>query len=339
MSIDLDTTRLAAWLKTHHPEIAPITAIIKFPGGQSNPTYRLSTERGDLVLRRKPFGTLLPSAHAIDREHRMLSALHPVGFAVPRPVALCLDAGVVGAAFYLMEAVEGRTFWSGKLPDQSPAERRAIYESAVTTLASLHSIQPEAVGLEDFGRPGNYFSRQVSRWTRQYRAAQTDTIDTVERLIEWLERTTPEQGRTSIVHGDFRLDNLLIAKHSSAVLAVIDWELSTIGDPLADFSYFAMNWTMSSDGPWIGDADFAALGIPTLDEIVNIYCEKTSRDALPDLHWYFAFNLFRLTIINQGIKKRALDGNASSANAGDVAGRIEHLAESAWTQACLAGAG
>ena len=338
MSSDLKELDVSNWLRANHPKIASLRTITKFPGGQSNPTYRLTTDDGDLVLRRKPFGALLPSAHAIDREYKVLSALSPVGFPVPRPITLCLDSAIIGTEFYLMEAVEGRTFWNGMLPELPREERRAIYEAAITTLANLHSITPEAVGLGEFGRPGNYFERQVGRWTRQYRAAQTDTIDAVERLIDWLPRTIPDQDRTSIVHGDFRLDNLIFAQRSSSVLAVIDWELSTIGDPLADFSYFAMNWTMSSDGPWIGDADFDSSGIPSLEDVVGNYCEKTKRLSLPDLDWYFAFNLFRLTSINQGVKKRMLNGNASSDNAGDVAARVEQLAETGWSRARRAGA-
>ena len=339
MTSDFSEEKLGNWIQVNLPDFGTMTGLKKFPGGQSNPTYRVTTTAGDLVLRRKPFGDLLPSAHAVHREHRLIAALHPVGFPVPKPVALCRDEAVIGAEFYLMEAIDGRTYWDGMLPEQNPTERRAIYEAAITTLATLHSIEPEAVGLGDFRRAGNYFGRQVDRWTKQYRAAQTETIESVEKLIEWLPRTLPEQGRTSIVHGDFRIDNMLLARKSTSVLAVIDWELSTIGDPLADLSYFAMAWTMSSDGhSWIGDADFATSGIPSLEEIVGMYCEKTRRAEIPGLHWYFAFNMFRLVGIMQGVKRRMLDGNASSANAEDAVARLKPLAEEAWAQARRAGA-
>lgn len=336
---DLDATALSVWLDGALPGPTGPLRIEKFSGGQSNPTYRL--DRGDArwVLRRKPFGTLLPSAHAVDREFRLIGALHPAGLPVPRPLALCTDESVIGAMFYVMALVEGRVFWDGTLPDSSPQERRAVYEAAIVNLAALHAIDPETIGLGDFGRPGNYFSRQVERWTRQYRAAETGRIEAVERLIAWLPGSVPAQDRTAIIHGDYRLDNIIFAPDAAKVLAMLDWELATIGDPLADFSYLAMNWVMPADGrSGLAGADLAALGIPTLDEAVALYCRQTGRDGLPDLHWYFAFNLFRLVGILQGIRKRLDDGNASSAQAGAMAARVPSLAEAAWRQALLAGA-
>lgn len=322
---DLDGEALARWLGQ------PVSAIAKFPGGQSNPTYRVETPTGTMVLRRKPFGKLLPSAHAIEREHRLIAALHPMGMPVARPIALCEDAGVIGAPFYLMELVEGRTFWAGGLPDCAPGERGAIYRAMIETLARLHAIDPQAAGLADYGAPGNYFARQVGRWTRQYRAAQTDDIADIEWLIEWLPATLPPQERTAIIHGDYRIDNLIFAPDGPQVLAVIDWELSTLGDPLADFAYLAMNWAMphGERGAQLGGLDLPALGIPTLEEASALYCELTGRSALPDLNWFFAYNLFRLVGIIQGIKKRALDGNASSANARATGERIVPLARQA----------
>jgi aminoglycoside phosphotransferase (APT) family kinase protein len=339
MNSDLPEAELSDWLRINLPDDVEVRAIRVLSGGQSNPTYRVTTARRDLVLRRKPFGELLASAHAVDREYRLISALHPVGYPVPEPVALCQERDVIGAEFYLMEALDARVHFDGMLPDYQPAERRAIYEAAIATLATLHAIDPDTVGLQSYGRPGNYFARQVDRWTKQYRAAQTEEIEEVEKLIDWLPRTVPEQKRTSIVHGDFRIDNMLFAKRSASVMAVIDWELSTIGDPLADLSYFAMAWMMPSDwhASGIHDADFASLGIPPLDEVVEIYCEISRWKELPDLRWYFAYNMFRLIGIAQGIKRRMLDGNASSDNALDATSHLKLLAKKAWVQARLAG--
>lgn len=216
------------------PGFSRLQGVKKFPGGQSNPTYRLDADSLHYVLRRQPFGDLLPSAHAVDREFKLISALHPAGFPVPRPVALCEDKSILGSMFYVMEMVEGRSFWDGALPDITKEDRRAIYEALIDTLAHLHTLDPETPGLAEFGRPGNYFERQIGRWTKQYRAAQTDDIVEMERLIEWLPCTVPAQSRTSIIHGDYRIDNLIFAKDRPDVLAVIDWELATLGDPLAD---------------------------------------------------------------------------------------------------------
>ena len=336
---DLDAVALQSWLRDQVPVFSGPLTIDKFPGGQSNPTYRLSTASGDLVLRRKPFGTLLPSAHAVDREYRLLAALHPTGFPVPRPVALCEDEGVIGAIFYVMELIAGRSFWDGSLPQQAPAERRSIYEAMIATLAQLHGVDVDAAGLADFGRPGNYFARQIDRWTRQYRAAQTDEVPAIERLIYFLPRTVPPQTRSTIIHGDYRIDNLIFAPDAPQVAAVLDWELATIGDPLADFAYLAMNWILPADSrSGLAGLNFAQSGLPTLEETVVLYCAATGRDGVPDLHWYFAYNLFRLTSIVQGIKKRMLDGTAASARAEETVARLHPLANAAWAQACVAGA-
>jgi len=334
---DLDEGKLAGWIR--EAVSAELDAVEKFPGGQSNPTYRITTSTGNFVLRRKPFGTLLPSAHAVDREYRLISALHPTGFPMPRPIALCEDEGVIGATFYLMEMVEGRTFWDGTLPDVPKADRRAYYDAMVDRLAALHAIDHEAVGLGDFARPGNYFERQVQRWTKQYRAAQTDDIPEVERLIDWLPQTLPEQTRTAIIHGDYRIDNLIYDSAAPCVKAVLDWELTTIGDPLADFTYLAMNWAMPRDGrSGLAGVDLDEAGLPTLDEVVARYCAASGRDGLPDLHWYFAYNLFRLVGIVQGIKKRMIDGNASSQQAAAMVAKLVPLANAAWAEARKAGA-
>jgi aminoglycoside phosphotransferase (APT) family kinase protein len=333
---DLDEGKLAAWMRA--AVSAELDTVEKFPGGQSNPTYRIGTSQGNFVLRRKPFGTLLPSAHAVDREYRLISALHPTGFPVPRPVALCEDESVIGATFYLMALVEGRTFWDGTLPDVPKADRRAYYEAMVDTLAALHAIDHEAVGLGDFGPPGNYFERQVRRWTKQYRASQTDDIPEVESLIEWLPRTLPAQTRTAIIHGDYRIDNLIYAPDAPTVAAVLDWELTTIGDPLADFTYLAMNWAMPRDGrSGLAGVDLDAEGLPALDDMIARYCAASGRDGVSDLHWYFAYNLFRLVGIVQGIKKRMADGNASSQQAADTVAKLVPLAHAAWAEARKAG--
>jgi len=336
---DLDAAKLAGWLATVLPDGGGPLLIDKFAGGQSNPTYKVTQGRHAMVLRRKPFGTLLPSAHAIEREYRLIAALHPTGFPAPRAIALCEDPSVIGAPFYLMTLVEGRNLWDGTLPATPHEERRPLYAAMIDTLAALHTLDPQALGLADFGRPGNYFARQVERWTRQYRSAQTEEIAEAERLIEWLPATLPAQDRTSIIHGDYRIDNLIFAPDAPEIAAVLDWELATIGDPLADFAYLAMNWTMPADGrAGLSGIDLEAAGIPTLDEAVARYCAATGRDDLPDLHWYFAYNLFRLMAIVQGIKKRLIEGNAAIAQAGQTVARLMPLAQAAWAQARLAGA-
>ncbi|WOF42518.1 phosphotransferase family protein [Sphingopyxis indica] len=334
---DLDMEGLSRWLRGALPALPPVARLEKFPGGQSNPTYRLDAGDQSLVLRRQPFGQLLPSAHAVDREYRLLEALAPAGFPAPRPVAMCDDADVIGSKFYLMERVEGRTFWDGALPDLAPADRRPLYHALVDTIAALHMIDHEAAGLGDFGAPGNYLERQVHRWTKQYRAAQTDEIPEVEQLIAWLPLTIPAQDRKAIIHGDYRIDNVIVAPDAPRARAVIDWELATIGDPLADFAYFAMAWVMPHEGgSGLGGIDLDAEGIPSLAGIVKHYCERTGRRREPDLHWYFAFNLFRLVGILQGIKRRMLEGNASSATASEKVAQLGTLAQLGWQQARLA---
>lgn len=328
---------LSRWLRAALPGLSPVTRLEKFPGGQSNPTYRLDAGDQRLVLRRQPFGQLLPSAHAVDREFRLLGALAPTGFPAPRPLAMCEDADVIGSKFYLMERVEGRTFWDGALPEIERAERRPLYHTLVDTIAALHMIGHEAAGLGDFGAPGNYLERQVNRWTKQYRSAQTDDIPEVEQLIAWLPLTIPKQDRRAIIHGDYRIDNVIFAGDAPSTLAVIDWELATIGDPLADFAYFALAWVMPHDGgSGLVGIDLDKAGIPSLGEIVERYCERTGRRHAPDLHWYFAFNLFRLVGIVQGIKRRMLDGNASNAAAAKTVARLEELARLGSKQANLA---
>ena len=334
----IDEAALGQWLEANVEGFAGPFTLTKFPSGQSNPTYRIRAASGDYVMRRKPFGKLLPSAHAVDREYRLLYALHPLGFPVPQPLALCEEPKVIGALFYVMEMANGRSYPDGSLPDFDPASRRRMYEQLVETLAELHSIDIEAADLADFGKPGNYFERQVARWTRQYRDSETDYLPAMERLIAFLPETLPEQSRTSIVHGDYRIDNVLFDGDGS-LTAVLDWELATLGDPLADFSYLAMQWVMPADGgAGLAGLDLSALGIPTLDEIVRLYSVQSGVPVADRLDWYFAYNLFRLAGIVQGIKKRVIDGTASNERAAEMAARVPMLADAAWSFALKAGA-
>ncbi len=335
----LDAGKLAAWMSEHVDGFTGPLTIAKFAGGQSNPTYRLDSPSGAYVLRRKPFGPLLPSAHAVDREHAVIAGLYPTGFAVARPYGLCTDDAVLGSWFYVMAMVEGRTLWDGSLPDMTPPARTATYHAIVDTLAALHNIDHVAAGLGSFGKPGNYFERQVGRWTKQYRGAETEHIENMERLLVHLPCTLPEQTRTTIVHGDYRIDNMIFAADRPRVLAVLDWELSTTGDPLADFSYLMMNWVTAPEGrSGVLGLTGPETGIPTIAEMTTRYCAATGRDGVPDLNWYFAFGLFRLAAIVQGIKKRVLDGTASSAHAAEMATRVPRLAAQAWHFAKEAGA-
>jgi aminoglycoside phosphotransferase (APT) family kinase protein len=334
----LDEDALGRWLEANVLGFIGPFELSKFASGQSNPTYRIAAASGDYVLRRKPFGELLPSAHAVDREYRLLSALHPLDFPVPRPLAICADPEVIGAIFYVMDLARGRPYANGALPEFDPQTRRHIYEQLVDTLADLHSIDPVAAELGDFGKPGNYFERQVARWTRQYRDSQTDYIIEMERLISFLPETLPEQSRTSIVHGDYRIDNVVF-DGDGTLTAVLDWELATLGDPLADFSYLAMQWMMPADGgAGLGGLDLEELGIPNLETIAARYSERSGVPVIGKLDWYFAYNLFRLTGIVQGIKKRVIDGTASHDRAAEMAERVPMLARTAWSFAVKAGA-
>jgi aminoglycoside phosphotransferase (APT) family kinase protein len=336
----IDEAALAAWLEANVEGYAGPLEVRQFKGGQSNPTYQLVTPARRYVLRRKPPGKLLPSAHAVDREFKVISGLHQAGFPVARPYALCMDEGVIGTIFYVMDNVEGRILWDGTLPDYQPAERRAIYEAQIDTLAALHTVDYAAVGLAGYGKPGNYFTRQIDRWTKQYRASETTKIDEMDRLIDWLPASAPADDQTSIVHGDYRLDNMILHPTEPRVIAVLDWELSTLGNPLADFTYFLMNWVMPSDqrGGLAEISDLTAYGIPTIDEAVARYCAATGRQGLPQLDWYFSYNLFRLAGICQGIVGRVRDGTAASAHAQLMEARVPVLAKGAWMFAQKAGA-
>ncbi len=335
----LDEARLTAWMADHVEGFAGPIHLTKFKGGQSNPTYKIAAASGNYVLRRKPFGPLLPSAHAVDREYRVQAGLFGTGFPVARQYGLCTDDAVIGSWFYVMDMVDGRTIWDGAMPGAAPGERRAVYDAMIDTLAALHSVDVAAAGLAEFGKPGNYFGRQVDRWTKQYRLSETEVMPEMERLIAFLPASLPEQTRTSIVHGDYRIDNMIFAHDGPQVRAVLDWELSTLGDPLADFTYVAMAWVTENGGrSGVMDLDRAALGIPELDAVVARYCAATNRDTVPDMNWYFAYNFFRLAGIIQGIKKRVIDGTASSQHARDMSARVQPLAATAWAFAQEAGA-
>ncbi|MEM5517399.1 phosphotransferase family protein [Henriciella sp. AS95] len=336
-----DESKLAQWMEANVEGYEGPLTVKQFKGGQSNPTYKLFTPGKTYVLRRKPPGKLLPSAHAVDREFRVINALYPTGFPVARPYGLCTDESVIGTIFYVMDCVDGRILWDGTLPEYEPAMRRKIYEAKVKTFADLHNTDWRAIGLEGFGKEGDYVARQIHRWTKQYKASETEHVEDMEKLIEWLPKNIPPGDTTTIVHGDYRLDNMVLHPTEPKVIAVLDWELSTLGDPLADFSYHLMNWVMPSGDETRGSLssipDLKAHGIPTMEEYVDMYCEHTGRDGLPELDYYFAYNAFRLAGILQGIVGRVRDGTASNANAAANAERVKPLAAFAAERARMAG--
>ncbi|HEY5049098.1 MAG TPA: phosphotransferase family protein [Rhizomicrobium sp.] len=338
-----DVATLENYLAEHIEDFTRPLSVRQFKGGQSNPTYQLVTPDKNYVLRRKPPGRLLPSAHAVDREYRAIAALHPTGFPVARPYVLCEDDSIIGTMFYVMDCVEGRIYWGPLLPDCSPQERSAIYDAMNETLARLHMLDYETLGLADFGKPGAYIARQISRWGKQYLASQTETIVEMDRLMEWLPKHLPLQDRSCIVHGDYRLDNMILHPTEPKVRAVLDWELCTIGDPLADFTYHLMQWQMpagmaTSGSASLADQDLEALGIPSLDDYVAAYCRRTGRTTTPNMDYYAAYNFFRLAGILQGIVGRVRDGTAASADAAKNAEGVRPLAQRAWCYAERAGA-
>jgi len=335
-----DEARLDAWMAENVVGYTGSLQVCQFKGGQSNPTYWLADRERQYALRKKPPGKLLQSAHAVDREFRIISALYGADFPVPRPYVLCRDDALIGTMFYVMECVEGRIFWELDLPDSDPEERAAVYDSANATIARLHNFDYASLGLVDFGKPGNYFERQISRWRGQYRASETAAIPAMDQLIDWLPDNIPGDDSASIVHGDFRLDNAIVHPEEPRIIAVLDWELSTIGHPLADFTYNLMTWQMPDLG--IGSAgllgkDLAALGIPGEEEYAQKYCERTGRiDGIEDRDFYSAFNFFRLAAILQGIAGRVRDGTAASAQAGQAERVVEPLATLGWQYAARA---
>ena len=326
----LDTDRLQSYLESHLPGFSGTLSAEKFAGGQSNPTFRLSAGGHAYVLRRKPPGDLLASAHAVDREFRVISALGKTDVPVPHTYLLCEDESIIGSMFYIMEYLDGRVFWDPTLPEiDNKAERAAMYDDMNRVLAALHLVDVDAVGLSDFGRPGNYYARQISRWTKQYRASETERSDAMETLIAWLPENMPEEdGAVSLVHGDYRLDNVMFHASEPRIVAVLDWELSTLGHPLADLAYQVMAWQLPGDAGLRGllGVDRHALGLPKDSEYIDAYCRRTGRDGIDNWNFYLVFCFFRLAAILQGVKKRALMGNASSAEAEAKGALVEPLA-------------
>jgi aminoglycoside phosphotransferase (APT) family kinase protein len=337
---EIDSARLEAWMQENVEGYQGPLTIQQFKGGQSNPTYKLITPNQNYVLRRKPPGILLPSAHAVDREYRVITALHGQGFPAPRTFGLCKDDSVIGTWFYIMDCVDGRVIWDTTFPDVSRDDRAAYFDAMNKTMADLHMIDVEKAGLTDFGKPGNYFARQIARWSRQYiEDPDAGRVPSMDKLVEWLPNHIPPGDETSVVHGDYRCDNMIFHPTEPKVVAVLDWELSTLGHPLADFSYHLMMYRMppvTTTG--LVGCDLKALGIPTEAEYVAAYCRRTGRDGIPDLDFYMAYNMFRLAGIIHGIRGRVVRGTAASAHAKKSAEGVELLADLAWEQAQKVGA-
>ncbi len=326
----LDVEKLSDYLTEQLDEFSGIKKSKKFNTGQSNPTYLLETAQKKYVLRKKPPGELLPSAHAVDREYKIIRALEETKVPVPKTVFLCNDESIIGTIFYVMEFVDGRIFWDPTLPEIDDNKRMKVYEETVSVMAELHKIDVEKAGLLDFGKPGNYFERQVGRWIKQYRAAETETYPEVEKLIAWLEKTMPEDdGLISIVHGDYRLYNMIFDHREERMLALLDWELSTIGHPYADLAYQCMNWHIPQIGitPGLAGINLEKLGIPSEDDYVSNYCSKMGINGIPNWSFYLAFGFFRLAGIAQGVYKRSIQGNASADNAKELGAAVPILGE------------
>ncbi|MCK6431177.1 MAG: phosphotransferase [Burkholderiaceae bacterium] len=327
---------LATYLAANLPGFAGPLVVKQFQGGQSNPTYLLTTPAAKYVMRSKPgpVAKLLPSAHAIEREFRVMRALRAQGIPVPQVHVLCEDESVIGRAFFVMEHVEGRIFWEQSLPQSNPAERAAIYDEMNRVIAQLHTVDVERAGLADYGKAGNYFARQIGRWSKQYQASETEQIEPMNRLIEWLPQHIPPGDETAVVHGDYRMDNLIFHPTEPKIIAILDWELSTLGHPLADLSYHCMSWHIPP-GAFRGIAglDHAALGIPSEAEYIRRYCERVGRGPIEHWNFYLAYNLFRIAAILQGVYKRYTEGLASSDNAKQAGANAKALAELGWKYA------
>lgn len=329
-----DVAPLERYLREHVEGFSGSLTVEQFKGGQSNPTFRLTAGGKSYVLRRKPPGKLLPSAHAVDREYKVITALAGTDVPVARTYCLCEDESVIGTMFYIMDCVDGRVLWDPALPGMQPAERRAIFEEMNRVIAALHMVDYRAIGLADYGKPGNYFARQIDRWSKQYKASETEKIEAMDRLIEWLPQNIPEGDETSIVHGDYRLDNMIFHRTEPRVLAVLDWELSTLGHPMADFSYHLMTWRLSPrEFRGLRGHDLKALGIPDEQEYLDMYCRRVGHTIdLSNWTFYMAYNMFRMAGILQGIMARAVQGNASSAQALEAGKRARPMAELGWQQ-------
>lgn len=314
----LDVSKLKAYLEHHVHGFGQLDTINKFPDGQSNPTYLLQTNTGRFVIRMQPAGTLLKSAHAVDREFRVMQSLHTSDVPVPDVLHLCSDLDVIGRLFFVMRFVSGRVFWHPLVPELNNDERSKIYTELNRVLATLHDVDIETAGLSDFGRPGNYYERQIGRWTAQYRATQTRNIAAMNELIDWLPKNIPpDDGQVSLIHGDYRIDNMLFSSEGTAATALLDWELSTLGHPYADLAYQCMQWRLNTDAvvPGLGDNDRQALGIPSEQAYVEQYCQRRGIDNIAHWTFYLAFGFFRFAAIVQGVQKRAMDGNASNEKA------------------------
>ena len=330
-----DETALTAWMEQNVTGFMGPLSVEQFKGGQSNPTYRLLTADHAYVLRRKPPGDLLKGAHAIEREARVMQSVGPTGYPVPNVRGLCLDGDVIGTAFYVMDLVDGRTFWDPSLPGMTPNQRASIFDAMNAAISSLHKIDPRAAGLADFGRSGSYFERQIARWTRQYREDETAGTDpNLDRLVEWLPNNIPSGDEATIVHGDFRIDNLIFERDGLNIRAVLDWELSTIGHPLADFAYHLMMYRMPAlTIPGLVGADLHGLGIPSEADYIAAYCARTGRDSIPKIDFYLAFNFFRFAAICHGIKGRLARGTAASDQAARLVADLPVIADLGWQQA------
>ena len=342
-ALRFDERALEAYMADHVDGFSGPLKVEQFKGGQSNPTYRVTAPSGAYVLRRKPPGKLLPSAHAVDREYRVISALYNGGFPVARPYALCSDDDVIGTMFYIMDCVEGRVLWDAHMPGIDQQERAQIFDAMNQTMVELHSFDYQAAGLGDFGKAQGYVARQIKRWSEQYRLSQTRDVAEMNRLMDWLPGACPESSRSSLVHGDYRLDNMILHPSEPRILAVLDWELSTLGDPIGDFTYHCMQWRMpdTKSGQGTGSLvgiDLEALGIPSLDDYVAQYCERMGFDGIENVDFYFAYNFFRIAAILQGIVGRVRDGTATSPHAEAKAELVQPLAEVGWSYAQKAGA-
>jgi len=326
-NLKFDELKLQEWFGDNIPSAGKIDKVVQFKGGQSNPTYKISSTNQVFVLRRKPPGILLPSAHAVDREYKVITALQNTEVPVPKTYGLCEDADIIGTPFFVMDFLDGTVYWDLLLSEKSPQERMEIYANKNKVIAELHNVDYESVGLSDYGKPGNYIARQVSRWTKQYLASETENIPAMNNLIDWLPPNIPDEDETSIVHGDYRLDNMIFCSNNN-VMGVLDWELSTLGHPIADFNYHCISW---KNIPQLADQKFCnENGIPTEEEYRNMYSRCTGKKLDENWEFYTIFNIFKLAGILQGIMGRVRDGTAASKHAEERGNQVAPLAEAAW---------